>query len=483
LAALALAMLAVWLPDHQYGDGRRYLGMFSAWGFGPEPMRHWAYIPTAVLGERALEGLGIAWSPGLYLQLFSAACCAIGLGATWLLARALGCTRRSSWCGVALFGLAPGVMFFGRVVEVAAFQFAVTACVFAAVAIAGRGSLPRALFLTALLGPALFLAHHGGLLLYAGLGALATWVGRAEEGERGPVLTLPSLLLGATAAAIAAGLGLALAAHLYGQSITELADGSGNQIALDQRTSWLGSALENIVLPLAFAWPCVLLGARSLARRSEVRGLLFVLLAGSLPALVFFTWWAVPERGAYLFGVLPLLGVLGAHGIESLLGARVRLLPALGIAQLVLGTWTLAAWEAAGETARHQARFDVLERALEDVPGPKYLLTVDPYWQSPSARISNLLETSLANVLRIARDKELPPTVFVERIKATSGVQLLLIPGAVEHLYYDRTSLPALGPEDAFGPYVEQLELGIQQLFEVESLADGAVWRLHSPQR
>ena len=68
-------------------------------------------------------------------------------------------------------------------------------------------------------------------------------------------------------------------------------------------------------------------------------------------------------------------------------------------------------------------------------------------------------------------------------MKTTSGVRLLLIPGTVEHLYYDRTSLPALGPDDGFGPYVEQLELGIQQLFEVESLAGGAVWRLRAPQR
>lgn len=482
--ALAFVAFAVWLPTHQYGDGRRYLSMFSAYGFGPEPHLHWAYIPTAVWFEHGLRALGWEATPGLALQLFSALGAAVGLGAAFVLARACGAGRRAAALAVLVFGLTPALALFGRVAEVHSFHFGAVALVFAGVVAGGRGSLVRAAALTALLGPGLFLTHHSGLLLYPGLALLAAWT--ARKGER---LELRALVVCAIAAAGAAAVALPFAAHQYGVSVVDMFAASSNQVSSDAKPNHLRALTTNFLVPVALGWVLLAIGARGLWQTG--RALFWCLFATCVPPMLFFAWWAVEERGAYLLGLFPLFIAGTAVGITPLLlrARRSRAnataphpltrIVGLGLlVQFAIGAFVVGEFEDGVRAGRSEARFDILERALAPVSGPKLIVTFEPDRQSPCARIWNLHEIKLAHSAKLAMQiGHTPDDVTRMLINGIEALTLFNSP-ANKHIYFDRTFWKALADDSAFIPYGEAFEAAVSAHFAIEVLEDGNVWKL-----
>ena len=470
---LGLIVFAGWLPAQQYGDGRRFVSHFSSIEFSPQPVSHWAYLPSALVFKRSLHAVGIDASPGVVLQLFSALFTALGLSASWLLARLFGATRQGAWWSVGFVGLSAALGLFGRVVEVHAFHFGVVALTLTALMGLTRGSLGRALGIILILGPSLFMSHHSGLMLYPGLAVLGAL---AVEGR----LRVRTGLLCGAAAGLALFASLWISAHGFGQSIPELFATSGHQVASDINPERITGLWANYVMPLSFAWLLIGLGWIRLARQS--RALWFVTLALCLPEMLFFAWWAVQENGAYLLGFLPVLIAIGAQATPSIdmpiawLTDRKR--TALLAAQCLITAWFVGGLLNGVGAQQGPERFAVLERAMAPVVGPKIVFTMDPTVQSPSARIDNLMEVKLFHSLTLGIAAGLSPEQLGEIFVEPADLEVYFVTHATQNLYLDRTSWVALDEHPEYTPYAEQVDRLFRENFRVEELEGGLVWKL-----
>ena len=475
LAVLLLAsvVFAGWLPVQQYGDGRRFVSHFSSIEFSPQPVSHWAYLPSALVFKHGLQALGIDASPGTVLQLFSALFTALGLSAAWLLARLFGATRRGAWWSVAFVGLSAVLGLFGRVVEVHAFHFGVVAITATALMGLTRGSLVRALGIILILGPSLFTSHHSGLMLYPGLALLGAF---AVDGR----LRVRTVAWCGAAAGLALFASLWISAHAFGQSIPELFATSSSQVASDINPERISGFWTNYVIPLSFAWLLIGLGWTRLARQS--RALWLVTLALAVPEILFFAWWAVPENGAYLLGILPVLIAIGGLATSSLrmplawLTDRKR--SVLLASQCLVTAWFVGGLLNGVGAQQGPGRFAVLERAMAPLAGPKIVFTVDPTVQSPSARIDNLMEVKLFHSMTRGIAANLTPeqlgVIFVE----AADLEVYFTTKTTQNLYLDRTSWGALAEHPKYTPYAEQVERLFREHFQVHELEGGLVWKL-----
>ena len=474
----ALGWSFAWWSMRQYGDGPRYLSLFSSADFGPHPAQHWAYLPAGKLLESVMDALGIETTPTLVLQSLSAIAVSIGIAASWCLARAMGASRRAAGLAVLVVGLTPALMFFGRIVEVHALHFGVSASVFASVALFSKQSPWRAVVLVLVLGPWLFLTHSSGIMLYAGLALVAL----QASGLR---WNLASLAIFAGVSGLALIMALTFAAHQFGVDVLNLLQNSSHEVAANLRPNRWATFVKSLLVPIAFAWPFILIGLKrgSLSWR-------LVILATCVPEILFFTWWGVQENGAYSLGYLPILLACAALGFDafgrpgtSSSAARVRrVLPGLAIgAQALLGGWTLLKFDGAIDANFQVERRLALAQAFEGDAGPKVLLSFDTTIQSPCDQFDQLLEVKLIHPIIQAQLAGILPTSIAAGLEGALQTVLTLRETAGATFYFDRTYHEQAKLVSELEPYAVAVEVAFRQRFVIVDLAGGAVWRLEFP--
>lgn len=471
--ACGLVALLAWLPDREYGDGPRYISMLSAYGFAPESRVHWAYVPSAHLYRQALSLLGIDLLPGLALQSFSAVCVALGLSGSWLLMRLVGASRLGAWSCVALFGIGPVLQFYGRVAEVHALHFAASAWFFAAlVAIGRRGPLAAALVVT-LGSPWLFLTHDSGGLLFVGVAFFALFA----CGQR---VSLKAIVGWGAIAGVGLAAGITVAAAQRGLGPLELLSGTSGLVTGDTRPLRIVGLWTDLVQPIALAWLLVAIGLGT--AWSHQRRLAMAVLGLALPAVGFFTWWAIPEHGAYMLGYMPGLIALGGLGASQFI-KRCGTRKALSIGTLLLALQLAMTSQLLHDFAHdYDAEFqttrdrDHAEAFAQD--HARIVITLDATKQTPSALHDRTYEYRLLHPVLQAIRADLPPAQVVGILQSAVGAIGGMATDANATLYYDRSHWRNMESTPELEPYASSIEAALGGAFEIEILASGEVWRL-----
>lgn len=473
LAAIAFVSFCAFLPTTQYGDGPQLISLVSSFDFGPAIYRHAGYLQVVDASRRALEWMGVTPHAGMLLQLFSAFWASVGLGTCWLILRQLGLPRASSLAAVALLAFAPVMTFYARVAEVHTLHFANVALVILALIGVGRKVRSRAAGVLVLGAASAFLTHQTAALLIPGLVAFATWV-------RGEMRDWRSWLIFGVCGAVGLAIGIAATLWIRGDSLTQLFGGTERQVINDLQLDRLQFVLQDLLLPILVLWPFILVGLARL-RRAELGLFVGIALACGIE-ISFFAWWSVSERGAYMTGYLPLLLIPAAFGIEMLRAelstSKRALMVAAFMVQAGVGLFLLERFEASGDPSALEKRFQIVDAALIEVPGPKVLLTIDPSRQTPAAVVDDLLEKKLVFEIDAAFRAGLTPEEFGVLVRQA-------IPSVVGYrselgarVFFDRTYREFVefsGPQKV---YVEAFEVAMCQEIKVESIAEGQLWEL-----
>jgi hypothetical protein len=342
----ALMLYALTWRASLFDDGEVFSHYFVA--SDRQVWYHVVYLPAARALHALLSPLASA-DHLLGLKALSALSAALGLAATFVAARALGCARSGSALAVALLSLSPCLWFFGTTIELHATHFASVSLAVAGTLVARRWPFAAHLALTALLFPLLYLTHNSGAIY--GLGFVALFgLARARAGAPvpwarllfvvGPVLLGALLLVIATCNA-ARGLGFGLG---LGGTFAYIDAWHG------ERTADLAFLRAELLLAQAWLWVPVL-GAL-LARRVPRAELLTWLLAAA-PVAGFFLWFAFPSRGGYFSGVACFLALIAARAPLP----RAALVLSVG-ASVLLGAQAWTGWR---ELAAYEARFAAAE--------------------------------------------------------------------------------------------------------------------------
>lgn len=473
LVATLLFSFCVHLPTTQYGDGPQLISLASSFDFGPAIYRHAGYLPMVEALRETLEWVDLAPHAGLLLQFFSALWAALGLGACWLILRQLGLTHLASLAAVGLLAFAPVTAFYARVAEVHTLHFANVALVVCLLLGAGQKARPWPAVVLVLGVASTFLTHQTAALLIPGLVALAIWV----RGERRDWRSW--LAFGFCGGA---GLALGIAATLWirGDTLAQLFGGTEQQVLNDLQLDRLQFVLHDLLLPILALWPFVLVGMARL-RRLEPGLLAAIALAFGIE-VIFFAWWSVSERGAYMTGYLPLLLIPAGAGIDALKGSRLAyrwwLLGAAIVAQASVGFVLLERFEVAGDPADLERRFEIVDAALTDVPGPKVLLTLDPSRQTPAAVVDELFEKKLVFQIDAAVRAGLTPVAFEALVIQTMPAVLNYQSTMGARVFLDRTYQEFVEFSEAESDYVGAFERALQTVIEVGPMAQGQVWEL-----
>lgn len=468
-----LFVLLVWLPNREYGDGPRYVSMLSAYEFAPKSAVHWAYVPGAQAFRQALGAIGIDLLPGMALKAYSAFCVALGTTGSWTLARLVGASRPAAWFCTALALLSPVLAFYGRVAEVHAQHFAASAWFFVAlVAIGKHGRLLTALVV--LLGsPLLYLTHESGGVLFVGVAFFALFA----VGQRYSLLAIAGWGM---VAGIGLFLGILFAATMRGISPMEMLKGTTGLVIGDDRPLQLLRLWTDLVLPVSLVWPFILYEAVCgwrIRRRFIVASLALI-----GPPLAFFTWWAIPEHGAYTLGYLPILLALGGLGltrIQSMVSRPAAVLAALGLlaVQGAVSGWLVWKYEASFNAQYQNDRFRAVATAVAPDEA-RIIITLDPTKQTPSALLNNTYEYRLLHpVLQAIRNRVAPAQVVTVLESAVGGI-IGMAAEADATLYYDRSYWRIIDLYPELEPYAVAIEDAFEHFFEVEEKSGSAVWRL-----
>lgn len=480
LLGLLACLLALCLPvERSFSDTFYLVGRVEA---GAPPYYNVAYVPLG----RLFKGLFGGWlgTEGALL-LLSAVAVGAAVAVTVKLTLELGAGRLGSIVAGLLLGCAPGVLFFGGVIEVHSVQLLGASL---AIYLAWRARLSRpgmAWFLLATAGLIAMLAHLSNLLLLPGLLAFA-WKPStgAPSGcrftRRGlPVFGLVGAVVGIGAALLATSDFETWSVHPALQWLgTLLVFGEIFLGGLAQRgffsaseaAGYLGSEL---VLP--FGLLCFGLGAglvlafsrgpmlasshkRSFARRS---------LLACLPALLVLPQGGVLERGGYFMSYAPLLAVLAGLGGALLLsqapqpaldskpagsgrGQRVRLFRASAfVAVLVVAQFSLALNERQGFRAK-VPEASIWARAVSQLVQPGDSVLVG----SLSRTFALATAAPKSHVRDLDRDLALvPDAVRILKLESVLSGRLadLRYPG---DLWIDASLLPGLTSEDLAGESV-----------------------------
>ena len=480
--AVTFAFFGCWFPSTQYGDGPQLLSLISSFDFGPAIYRHAGYLPGVIGFKVTLQALHLDVTPGLAAQLGSAFTGALGLAGCYWLARLLGSSRSGACGSIALFAASPVVSFFCRVVEVHAPHFAAVALTLVGLVWLSPRSRVGTFAWLVVAGAVLFLTHQSAVLLFPGLGLCAGLYAPNPRLKRVWAWT-------AVALSLALVVGIAATLAVRSETLGQLLGGTQDQVENDQRGAYGLYVWTNLIVPLGLGWPLIVLGLRRLSKQA-VR-LVWIALLLCLPEVVFFTAWAVPERGAYIMGYLPILIAVGAFAFsggqasprEVSFASKAKhlavLVPAL-IIQVALSSWLLMVFQRTNQPDFQRTRFASVAAALSDESGPKVLLTLEPTLQSPCARIDNLFERKLIHEVATAVRTRVQPAVFASQ--AAAGLRAVesyrVVYGAA--IYFDRTFWAQVSPQAPFAAYAKALEQAIRDTFQVTALADDKVWRLEA---
>jgi len=331
--------------------------MLADWFFMPESAvtvyHNVLYIPAA-------HALALVWpfgGPLGPLYALSVLPTASAVGVIYLCARSF--ARRRDHCALAalMFAVTPAVWFFATVIEVHSLHLLVVS-VCALVILEAPWHRPALVIaLTASMVSLTSLSHLTAPILGPG------WVMLAQlaRSRRAPPFSLPAL----------AGLGcIYLGALIVGLLITNVLRDKGMvfdaaflaySVNLWRKAFGLGVVWKMLISPYAFlvvVVPLAFWHAR-LARLETLAIASFL-----LPALAFFLWWGVPERGGYLLGPSIVAAISAALLVERGLTLRSRrfwigLVLAL---QFAAGAVTLRSFDAGG--FQLDERIERIERFL-----------------------------------------------------------------------------------------------------------------------
>ena len=385
-AAFALAaglLFAATLQTRMYGDGGGLVSMFaSGEGRGYHNVLYLPYL-------RAFDALVPGGEPIRTATLASALAAALGCGATWLVARGLGASREGAALATALAAVTPATWFFATTAEVPAPHFAAVALCAAVVLRAPWRRPGLALALVAATFPLLALTHQTAVLLGPGWVALVAYARARVARPFGAAFVLGvvgPLLLAALVATL-------LAASWYRTGELALFDSTVTSI-LDEFTGIVAPAdflWRGWVRPLALVLPLALAGAWTLRR--EPLALTALLVSCAVP-FAFFTWWGVPEHGAYFLGTMPFYAALVARAADALRPAARRALFAVAlVVQALLGRAYVAEWDrgydpyervehvraALGESGVLLSTASVAPRIDVHLPGIEEHSLIDPF--------------------------------------------------------------------------------------------------------
>jgi len=452
LGVLAFA-LAMALPEaRSFSDTIYLVGRVES---GAPPYYNVAYVPLGQLFKAVFGGwLGTEGA----LLLLSAAAIGGGVAFASDLARRLGAGALGTTLVGLLLAFAPGVLFFGGVIEVHAVQF-LGASAALWLAWRARAAPPRNAWLG--LGLAMLLAmlaHLSNLLLLPGLIALAWRPAKdAATGCRLSRRGLPALgiltVAGATAAVILWQSDFAIwSVHpalqwlgtllVFGDTFLSGFAERGF-FTLPEAASYLGAEL---ILPFGLLVFGFLDGALLALRKApnETSSFARRALFACLPALLVLPQGGVLERGGYFMSYAPLLAILFGVGAAKLGGAERRALffasVLIGV-QLVLAVSSRQAFRATAPEARIWAS----AAAAEVQPGDSVLVaglsrTFALAAAAPGCRVRDLAR-DLAMVPDRAR-KDTLERVLTERLSAEA------FPG---DLWLDADLLPGLTADGLTG--------------------------------
>ena len=258
---------------------------------------------------------------------------AIAVGSCYLVVRRFRITSGPAAVATGLWALSPGLWFYATTVETHAVHAGVAGLV-TLIFLSLPWSRPRlALALAAGLMPILLWTQQVSIFLGPGLVLLADLARRRTAqgfGSRRLLLVVgPTLLAGFVVGLLGANL------YRFGQ-FTPSVEGQMSQILFDKGTGdtwwteWLSpfGVLEGLVL-LGLLLPR---GLNPLGKRAR-----WCLLALILPAILFFSWWGVFERGGYFLGSAPFHVVLAAAGLQAV--GRTRPWPLVAAILLAFQAW------------------------------------------------------------------------------------------------------------------------------------------------
>lgn len=364
-ALLAGGLFAATLQVRMYGDAPGLVDMVHSGRldrYGHHPL----YLPTMDLLGSIVPLPGTLAAPKLLSVLGGA----IGVGATYLLARGFGALRLPAVLATLLLAVTPAVWFFATTIEVPALHFGATASAACVALFASWRKPAQALLASALFFPLAYLTHQTGVLLGPGWVALVACA-RARSGGRpswgksllvdGPVL-LAALLFAMAGASW----------WIEGEFRIDL----GGEVSVIETFSQ-GTPLEQFLwrgwlAPLALLVPAALLGLAAARRAPLVVGTLALLVG--VP-FAFFAWWTVAERGGYFLQTAPFYASLAALALGS---PRIppRVLLGLGLVaiatQATIARRSIDAWDVGFEP-------DERARVVREVLGDEgFLLTAHP---------------------------------------------------------------------------------------------------------
>lgn len=382
ILSVTLVLYAATRQDRVYGHDGAFL--INAFVSGLEGHSNSALYAT--VGEWMRDLVPQRWDLARPLYWLSHLGGSIGVAAVFLLARALGATRRGALLGASLLALAPAHWFYATTIEthplhVAAVGIAALVCVL--------GPWTRPLLARGLSAAAfvlLYPTHMTGLLLAPGWPLLAR-AGRARRATPLPFARDVALLSLALVASLV--FSIALANHLFGAGFVLLAGDAAPTRFLEQFTErfrlealWSGWALALFLLLPTGAWALAAGEPRGEARRA----LLTLILVPTLVLL----WLSIPERGAYFLGSAVFLAVLAAFApLPS--GARGWALGGLLVLlQGIAGRGELVQY---GHMFPLDERVEVIHRNLGD---EGVLITLNPNVPRTQAYLAGVVDYDLA---------------------------------------------------------------------------------------
>lgn len=372
------------------GDGAGLATMFTTGG----KYYNVLYLPLA----RALDAVGSFERFGA-LRWLSSGCAAVGLGGTFLVARAFGARRDGALVATLLLGASPALVFFATTVEIHAVHFAAVALVACVTLFAPWQRPALALALTALVFPLLYWTQQTAVLLGPGW-LLLVQVARTRVAAPFRWTTLVFVVGPVLLTALFGALGVA--ALQRGVSLLDVIRLPLEQVETQLEMPLAGSAWWNEwIRPLGVLVPAGLAACCVLRARSFEKLAIGALL---LPGIAFFSWWGVCEDGGYFLSTDPFLVALVGLGWNRFGGSK-------GASLLAIPLLFLQGSLSYQKVHAYDSRYDVEERmrllgeTIEEEEGSVLFVALSDY--APSARLwmpeldELLLWSNLSNQVRI----------------------------------------------------------------------------------
>lgn len=400
---------ATW-QEYLWDDGPRMAAHVSA-DLGP--WYHLALVPAAELVQRWTGAPG-GVLPLLILSTFGAV---VAVVATFWYLRAMGAGRRIAGIATVLVGLSTPLWFLGTTTEIHTLHAGAVvfvALLFCALPWGRRGpAFAASVAIAAVLLAATVLVHRSALVTGGGSLALARLLSERRGAHRpawlwlfvvGPLWLATGLVVGHFGGLLFGdvslqhdnthAIGIFTAFHALGHPIPQLWE------------DWVASWPAVFVLAVVGAVVCWRDGSREdgpirTATTRARRPVLWVALAGILPAVALFAALGIRSSGGYAAATLPFLLLLVVEALEF---AR-RRLSETGLAVLAsvaIVASAAGAWHESHDPIRLRDGRIGVERARETsalLPDGGYVLSADPTTQLIDARVPNVTEYNVSVVL------------------------------------------------------------------------------------